>query len=187
MITGTIEGFWVQGDPRYEISVQNPFIIYTNLYVKLTTDFDKKTGEKYLWALFMLLDASCQILFEHAFEDRKTLIAAHYLQKPKFNWKILEPYFDLYQKEFLTRIKRNALATSNSLDKINNKMNDIDETSIAEMKLLGTLSKNLSALKVSYKLDMAEFAVEKKEVEASLHTRGNVALGPDEALMFNDK
>ena len=66
-------------------------------------------------------------------------------------------------------------------------MNDIDETSIAEMKLLGTLSKNLSQLKVSYKLDMTEFAVEKKEVEASLHTRGNVALGPDEALMFNDK
>lgn len=186
MILEKIEGFWIQGDPRLSISEQNPYIVYTETYQQLVKKFNKAQGEKYLWALFMLLDPSCKILFEQPRKKREENIKAYYLKDADFDWESFKSYIALYNKEFMTLAKRNLSAISSTMDKLNTRMETFDESSNAEVKLIGGMIKNLKEVRAAYKLDADEFQIQKKEVEEILNTRGNTALGPEEFEHFNN-
>lgn len=186
MIAEKIEGFWIQGDPKLSISAQNPYIVYTETYQELVKKYGKALGEKYLWALFMLLDPSCKILFEQPRKKREENIKAYYINDDSFEWESLKKYIKMYSTEFLTLAKRNLSAIAATMDKLNNRMETFDEESNAEVKLIGGMIKNLKEVRAAYKLDSEEFQLQKKETEELLMTRGNTSMGPEEAEHFTN-
>lgn len=180
-----IEGFWIFGNPQKSISAQNPYIVYTDLYQKLINDYGKELGEKYLWALFLLLDPSCNILWQMPRVERERKIALYYFEDAEFDWEPVLRYAPDYRKEFLTRSKKNLSAISNAIDKFNERMENFDPEISSELKVVSAIIKNTKDNRNTLFKDEEEFQQDKKAAtEILFATRGNVVLGPEEAEHF---
>ncbi len=171
----------INGTPEKDFFKENPDAQYTDVGILLLERFTREEASKVMWMFYLVSFPDNKIMFEKPIRLRQEIVTDNYFKAP-FDWEMNQDAFELFQIDFLTRVRRGMLVITDLFDKVVQNIGEMKIDTPTSIRTALTVLQDFRDTSKSFETDMAKNEAE-LDTDTDTHEiriHGKAALGPRE-------